>query len=179
MLLWALDCWDFSKNHALPITAQDVTNVGEVRLRSWRRESRKSIAVSICWRRLRRRCCSYLTRSESLQKGVDLRTVGSMGVLRAEVSLKGGATSGTAERPWKEERSQEWLDVFGRRSGIRNGWMSSEGGAVSGRRSAFLDFGKILELSSWAHNRPAITLSLLLVQDASDEIEHVSQFWWR
>jgi len=50
---------------------------------------------------------------------VDLRTVGSIGVLGAEMSLEGGAASGIAECPQREERLREWLSIFRRKSNLR------------------------------------------------------------
>jgi len=34
--------------------------------------------------------------------------------------------------------------------------------------------GKVLSLSSWPRDGPVATLSMLLVRDAPDEVEHVS-----
>jgi len=72
--------------------------------------------------------------------------MGSMGVLGVKMS-EGGAVSR------REERTRKHLSVFGR----------------SG-------FGKVLGLSSWAHNGSAGALSLSLVRDAPDEVEHVLRF---
>ena len=64
-------------------------------------------------------------------------------------------------------------------SDFRNDWISSEGGATSGRRSVFLDLGKMLKLSPWAHHGPTSKSSALLVRDAPDEVGYVLRSWWR
>ena len=61
--------------------------------------------------------------------------VGSMGFLRAEMFSEGGAASGIAEYPPKEDQSWEKLSVL-RRSDL------------AGRCMTFLNFGKIVRLSS-------------------------------
>ena len=89
---------------------------------------------------------------------MDLRKVGSMRVLGADVSSKEGA-------PRKQ------LSVLRGRSDFGNSRMSSKG-VVSGRHSTFLNFGTS---SDQARHGPVGTLILLLIWDASDEIKYVLQ----
>ena len=91
---------------------------GEVRLRNWRRKWRRFVVVAICRLRSRRAVTvAILLGAEVPEKGVDLRTVGSMGVL-------------------------EGRDVLGKRNGLENSWVPSKGGAVSGRCWTFLASGR-------------------------------------
>jgi len=143
------NCYDYGRlivgiacQKSSPVhTAQDIMIVGEVGLCNWRQESRRTIVVAVLFG-------AEVSRKEWTSRWLEAW------------ELSGWRC------PRREERHQEQLSVYWRKSDLGNSRVFSEGGAASERCSDFLlgpvmylqvlEFIACLGCSWWGETRVAI-----------------------